>query len=300
MDVAQQLALQYSGLAGMGTPAYTPPAWTAQSSRRFSISADGVPKLTIYDFGNGGTKTTLTGPAALVNADDYYSKSLRDVYGLTASDFDTHKFYGENDTRDSTYSKIGKKLYDIAESDKTTLLGRLFNTGPVAGSAFSAGLGWTAGKIADKILGEGAIPKSTIGLLTGGVLGGIIGHIRGTKDTYYDFGKSASVMEKKGVAFQNPRNFILERLQGATDLTPIQKAQLASRIRVMNEMEAERLKSQIRAAAGFGVGALIAKFFGASMMGSIAAGVVGAMVRSVMGNAAPKKQSMLWSGPNFF
>lgn len=202
-------------------------------------------------------------------------------------------------------ASIGTWLHNMAEDNKPTWLGRIYNAGPVAGAALTGGAGWALGKLADKILGDGAVvPMSTVGLLGGGLIGGVISHLRNKKEDYYNetIPKKASVMEKKSVAFQNPRNFILERLQGATDLSPIQKAQLAARIRTMDNGSAERLKGIVRAAAGFGVGALIAKFFGASFGGMMAAGVVGAVARTMIGRVAGNSngQTMAWRGSKFF
>lgn len=299
MDVAQQLAMQYAGVAGMGAPvtsSYLPPVWSAQSHRRFSVDEYGNPTLKVYDFGNGGVTHTVTGKAALINSDDPRAIQLRHAYGVTPEETLTKNIEG-----DGYGATIGKTLHNWAKDTNPSWLGRVYDSGPLAGSALTAGTGWLLGALYDKLLGEeGSIPKSTIGLLGGGLLGGIIGHIRSSKPKYYEMEKSSSTMEKKSVAFQNPRNFILERLQGATDLSPIQKAQLASRVRSMGNMEAERLKGMVRAAAGFGVGALIAKFFGASTMGAMASGVVGAVARTMMAGMAPRHQSMIWSGPKYF
>lgn len=281
-------------------PQYLPVSWKKQQAQRFSIDENGMPKLKIYDFGNGGSTDTLYGAAAIANSNDPKVRQLAGAFGLTGPMLEDAKLT-EGDG--GIGASLGTLLHNTAEDDKPTLIGRAYNSGPIAGAVLTGGAGWVLGKLADKLLGEGAVPSSTIGLLGGGLLGGIISHIRTKKDNYYDeIPKQASVMEKKSVAFQNPRNFILERLQGATDLTPIQKAQLAARIRTMDNSSADRLKGIVRAAAGFGVGALIAKFFGASFGGMMMAGVVGAVSRSLLGRMSGNSngQTMAWRGSNFF
>lgn len=244
--------------------------WSDQSAQDFRVNEFGIPELTIYDFGNGGDKTTLYGQEALYNASSPEAHRLRFRYGMhSPAQFRHLAFKGFNDPDSTMGARVGKWLHDVAESDKPTLLGRLYNKGPLAGAALTGLAGWGAGKLADKFLGEGIIPKSTLGLLAGGLAGTIVGSVRE---------KNASLV-KESAMFQNPRNFILERLQGAHDISTLQKAQLAAKVRMMDTSSAERLKSIVRASAGFGVGALIAKFFfGTGTIGTLVGGAIGAAV----------------------
>ena len=293
MDIAQQLATQQAGSLLRGKP--TLRNWDEQAAQKFSVDENGVPKLKIYDFGNGGQVTTLSGAEALANAWSPEAKQLRVAYGMTPKDILDNKFYGDDDTRNSFSARTGRWLHNFANDPEPSFIGRIYDSGPIAGSAVTAGAGWAAGKLADMLLGEGAVPKSLIGLLGGGVLGGIVSHIR--KKASADEG-----MEKESAMFQNPRNFILEKLQGANDLTPIQKAQLANKVRMMDSSSAERLKAIVRAAAGFGVGSLIAKFFfGATGWKAAMGGVVGAVANVLSANlrGATNGQSFAWGVPNY-
>lgn len=272
MDIARGLYNEYGSDLGLIGKASTPiKHWSDQSAQDFRINEYGIPELTIYDFGNGGDKTTLYGQKALYNAADPTAQALRFRYGLTSPIASRHlEFKGFDDPNQTIGARIGKWLHDAAESDKPTMLGRVYNKGPLAGAALTGLAGYGIGSLADKLFGRGLISKKTLGLLGGGLLGTIIGASRE---------KNASAMKKESATFQNPRNFILEKLQGANDISTLQKAHLAAKIRMMDTSSAERLKTIVRAAAGFGVGALIAKFFfGAGAVGTLIGGALGATV----------------------
>lgn len=272
MDIAKGLYNEYGGDLGLtGKPSTPIKHWSDQSAQDFKVNEYGIPELTIYDFGNGGDKTTLYGQEALYNASSPTAQSLRFRYGLDSPIASKHlAFNGFDDPNDTIGARMGKWLHDVAESDKPTLLGRLYNKGPLAGAALTGLAGYGLGALADRLLPPGLVKRKTLGLLGGGLIGTIIGASRE---------KNASVMEKEGATFQNPRNFILEKLQGAHDISTLQKAQLAAKIRMMDTASAERLKTIVRAAAGFGVGALIAKFFfGTGTVGTLIGGALGATV----------------------
>ena len=188
--------------------------------------------------------------------------------------------------------KGGQMIRRIADSEEPTLVGRVFNTGPVAGSLAGAGTGWLLGKILEWINpGDKDIKWSTIGLLGGGLGGGLAGYF---KNKLWEEQQKKKKQQALGLLkqsmFKDPRNFILERLQGANDISPYEKAQLASQVRQMNIMEAERLKEKVRAAAGFGVGAIIARFiFGAGWVGTTVGGLAGALFSKLAptGNRPP-------------
>lgn len=283
MDIAKGLYNDFSGDLGWDKGIKPARSWNDQSAQDFRVNDYGIPELTIYDFGNGGTKTTLYGNAALANTSDPYGRSLRYRYQMPPEALTDLKL--KDDPNDSLGSRIGRKLHSIATSDEPTFIGRMYNKGPLVGAALTGLAGYGAGKLADRFLGEGLIPKKTLGLALGGILGTIIGQARE---------KNASAMEKRGATFNNPRNFILEKLQSANDISTLQKAQLAAKVRAMDTASAERLKTMVRAAVGFGVGSIIAKFFfGTGIPGTLIGGMIGAVAHARAGRPDDKGRSYL-------
>jgi hypothetical protein len=89
-------------------------------------------------------------------------------------------------------------------------------------------------------------------------------------------------MVKKSSMWQDPRNYILEKLQGAHDISMADKAILASKVRNMNSSEASDLEKLVRSALGIGVGAIIARFLGAGDFGTVVGGLLGAGAAGAM------------------
>lgn len=90
-------------------------------------------------------------------------------------------------------------------------------------------------------------------------------------------------MYKQSSMYQDPRNFILEKLQRDTSLSMADKAILAGKIRNMAMAQASDLERSVRSALGMGVGALIANYFGMGSMGMLLGGVAGAAAFNSMG-----------------
>lgn len=251
---------------------YTDPDWQDVSKRTLEYGADGQPVLTIRDFGKGGKKIQLTGMQALKYAP-------KDQLHTTENEsYIAPPYFGDDDYRDSFRYNAGRSIREFMDDPDKTWLGKLFDKGPVWGLGLGAGGGWLAGKGLELLLnrnGQG-LPWGTIGLIGGAVLGGTRGAIGAADEDRKAY--QAAMLAKQASMYRDPRNFILEKLQGATDITPFEKAQLAARIRQMNLSEAEQLKSKVRAALGFGVGALIARYvFKRGMGGSVIGGLIGAL-----------------------
>lgn len=265
---------------------YAKPRWQDASRRELTYDENGKPVLEITDFTRGGSKTTLTGAQALNYAPRDNDSVLPPNTSLVAP-----AYISPDDFRESMAYKGGQTIRRIADDPEPTLIGRLFNTGPVAGSLAGAGTGWLLGKILEWINpGKSDIKWSTIGLLGGGLGGGLTGYYKNKIWEDQQRKKREAVGLLKQSMFRDPRNFILERLQGANDISPYEKAQLAARVRQMNIMEAERLKEKVRAAAGFGVGAIISRFvFGAGWVGTTVGGLAGALASKLLptGNRPP-------------
>ena len=65
-------------------------------------------------------------------------------------------------------------------------------------------------------------------------------------------------LQKKASMYRDPRNFILEKLQAATDVGLAEKARLAAGIRAMNPEEAKPIAEAVHADMGINTGRVIA------------------------------------------
>lgn len=148
---------------------------------------------------------------------------------------------------------------------------------------------------------EPGINKKLIGGLIGAGLGGLLGYYTNQQDfnrylqgnlstavsqqapAMPGINKESSVLNKQGSMFKDPRNFILEKLQRASDISSSDKAILASKVRNMSVSEASDLEKSVRAALGIGVGSLIAKFFGLGPMGTLLSSLIGVAGANIMG-----------------
>lgn len=179
---------------------------------------------------------------------------------------------------------LGKYLRDKSKVGPDGVLGRAANSGILGGAAMGgiigAGGGALASLIARLFLGKTSVGKwSLAGGALGALLGGHNGLVRSRR-------LRQPMMLKSSATYTDPRNFILEKLQGASDIGVGEKVRLAAAVRDMNRADAEKLASMVRAALGFGVGAIIAKFlFGTtSAAGTLFGGVVGALGTNMIAN----------------
>lgn len=246
---------------------------------------------TTYDHANnifnvknidGSIDTTLTGQDALIAADPlshHFSPNKKTQDILIAA--------RPNDPRHgSARYKLFRTLQDIADSPNPTLPGRILNQGPLVGGGAGALAGFGAGAIADWVLDkinggqrDSLIKLKWLGALLGGGTGATLGHYRKKNNS----GAAAEtwptqlMLTKHAAMYADPRNFILEKLQGARDLGYAEKAKLASAVRNMDSTSARKLADMVRASLGFGVGAIIARFlFGMnSVRGTMFGGLVG-------------------------
>lgn len=154
--------------------------------------------------------------------------------------------------------------------------------GAIAGGVVGAGTGALASLLAKLFLGEASAKRwALVGGAIGTLLGGHNGLVRSRMN------KAESPITKSAATYMDPRNFILEKLQSATDVGIGEKVRLAAAVRNLNRSDAEKLASMVRAALGFGVGAIIAKFvFGAtSAAGTLFGGVLGAIGTGILANS---------------
>lgn len=180
---------------------------------------------------------------------------------------------------------VGKYLRDKSQSRTDGFLGRAANggilSGATVGGVLGAGGGALASLIARLFLGKTSVGKWALaGGALGALLGGHNGFVRSRRNP------SAMYLQKSAATYTDPRNFILEKLQGANDIGVGEKVRLAASVKNMSRSDAEKLASLVRAALGFGVGAIIAKFFfgTSSAAGTLLGGVLGALGTNIIAN----------------
>lgn len=180
---------------------------------------------------------------------------------------------------------VGKYLRDKSNSRVDGFMGRAANSGILGGAtvggALGAGGGALASLIARLFLGKTSIGKWALaGGALGALLGGHNGFVRSRRNP------SEMYLRKSAATYTDPRNFILEKLQSANDVGIGEKVRLAAAVKGMDRSDAEKLANLVRAALGFGVGAIIAKFlFGTnSASGTLFGGVLGALGANAIAN----------------
>lgn len=244
-------------------PALTPR--TNQSALPLNIkqdSAGNVNGVELDVIEPNGTITTHEGLTALLNAPGY-GEEMASKNPLLAAAVGTTL---PNDPRNTWSYRTGRKLREMIQSPGKTALGHMTDTGAVGGGFLGAGAGLLAGIAAERMTGNTLLPLLAIS--AGTALGAGVGHGR------------KKLMEKSSAMYHDPRNFILEKLQAATDLGMADKAALAASVRNLELHKAEKLASLVRSAVGYGVGSIIAKFiFGSdSRLGSLFGGMLGMSV----------------------
>ena len=272
--------------------------WMSASSEKFDY-VNGVPRLRINDWANGGIQHELYGDQAIAN-----SKEMNPHRESILND----KRYKYDDYRDGYGYAIGKKLNQWSQPGYKNFYGRVLDQGTLPGAAIGAGTGLVLGKGIKFLLSKlgqntDNMPLGWIGTGLGALLGGTLGYARthSYTDEYARGMNKESSFEKKAIMYHDPRNFILEKLQGAHDISSMDKLQLASKVRNMNVSDAEKLKGIVRSAMGAGVGALIARFFfGANVPGMIAAGLLGAVLRGTQAPNTTFRPDYLKTGPQYY
>lgn len=213
------------------------------------------------------------------------------------------------DYRKGLWYRLGKFANETAgvTSDDIGGVGRFFEKHPALGVGMGAlggaalGLGGSAvvNSLFSEKLGEIDPTTATLGLAgVGGGIGWLINYLRGsalaphTHEQKYnpDYEKGTQMnksgsMKKKAAMYQDPRNFILEKLQSDYTLDYGAKASLAAKVRSLNPDQADKLAKLVRQAVGIGVGALIAKFvFGTGIFGTALGGLAGLGVYNYLSN----------------
>lgn len=181
---------------------------------------------------------------------------------------------------DNPLYKIKKSIKNMIDNPyNTTWYGRTLNKGPLAGAALGAATGFGAGAISDFILDkinggkrDSLINLKLLGTLLGGGTMGLLGYLRERKNQTPEM-----AVVKYASIYQNPKNYILESLQGANDISIVEKAKLAAMVKNLDYNSAKNLASKVRSCLGVGVGILISRYLlgMTSLRGTLFGGVLG-------------------------
>lgn len=192
---------------------------------------------------------------------------------------------GTNDYRDSYSYGISSGLRKhFLNPDNPTIFNKAFSTPATAsmsGAAIGALLG-AGGNFVGKRMG--LVDEDSDPLWWGlglGALGAGLGYLSNKYSLFSN--QSLDHLFKKASMWQDPRNFILEKLQRANDVNAIDKAILATKIRNMSTYQASDLEKLVRGALGIGVGAIIARFFGCGTFGTAVGAMAGLYGANAMG-----------------
>lgn len=233
---------------------------------------------------NDGTVERYSGLDALANHDS----PERNLYRRLEPGDAFSRLRKANDYRNGIAYKAGVGLNNYARSKDRNMFSRLMGDNTLQAGAVLGGTGFLTGLLGNAALrglGLAEDPKlHWIGGIGGAIAGGLIGNARANAREYdAENALLRSVgMTKMSAMYKDPRNFVLEKLMSARDLSSSEKAQLAAQVRRMDRSKAERLSGLVRSALGFGVGAVIAKFFGLNTKGTVLGGLVGVLGSGIM------------------
>lgn len=197
---------------------------------------------------------------------------------------------GTNDYRSTLSYQVGSGLRkSLTDPNSPTAFGKLFNT-PVTATLGGAGIGLGLGVLGSWIGKKFKLVDEETDTLWPGLIGAAAGAGLGYLSNKHSLFSNQSLpgfMQKKSSMWEDPRNFLLEKLQRANDVNAIDKAILAGKIRSMDSYSATNLEKLVRGALGIGVGAIIARFFGLGAMGTIFSSMGGiyAMNAAGVGNS---------------
>ena len=193
--------------------------------------------------------------------------------------------------------KLGRLFDKISRASADSTVGRILDKGLLAGGALGAGVGFTGGALANIITDKLGYPipvnLGLLGALGLGGLGAIIGHGRKQLRQKYPFIPSDQFVSpaelyrfhaspevpaffmKRAAMYNNPRNFILEKLQADNSIGFAEKAKLTASVRNLSVEEAEQLKSLVREALGLNVSTIISRYlFNRDHAGSLFGGLI--------------------------
>lgn len=234
---------------------------------RYEPAHDGLPATLTREYNDGSSSEVMSGDEALANAENADGDKFRAEHPALAA---KAKAYSPGDYRNGMAYSLGKGFNRMMSSPEKTWYGKAIGDNPLQAAAVMGGTGLVGGLLINFLLKRLGLADNPRMHLIGGIGGLLAGAYTGYKRG--QLSKTAG-MSKSAAMFRDPRNFVLEKLQAANDLTSTEKAQLAASVRSMSPATAELLAKSVRAAMGFGVGALIAKFFGLNTRGTVLGGL---------------------------
>ena len=249
-----------------------------------------------------GTKNVLTGWDATIAAQ--HRKTPQKFLLANSTDVnDVLVRMNPDDPRNTDFKyRLGKFLHDRAYDPYPSLPGRILNKGALPGGLLGAGVGLLGGAIGDFAAEKAGldlpISLKMVGLLGLGGLGALLGHQRKKLKQQYPYTALALPKEgteydpafrnilasttgvpapfmKRAAMFNNPRNFILEKLQADKNLGFAEKAKLAAAVRNLSLDEAEQLKALVRERLGSSIGTIVSEFiFNSPQPGALFGGLL--------------------------
>lgn len=246
----------------------------------FKINSEGEPVFTT-EFVNGDKKT-LKGEDAIYAAMPNFLQepisALRKQRILAVADPDNPK---NSDTK----WKIKNILEDYANRGMPSAVDKILNKGALPGGLTGAGVGFVGGAALDWLLnlangGRHNLPSmKVLGALGLGGVGATLGY---AKKNLID--NELGLLEKGAALYNDPRNFILEKLQAATDIGRMDKVKVAQRVRNLDMDTAKALAVEVRELLGHNVGNFLAKYFSTSTESNAVGGLIQLISKGIFDN----------------
>lgn len=238
-------------------------------------------KLVVQYYDKPGKPDEYTGDQAIINASMENPHTTQ--YRLKNPELAVQGTRGARDYRDTVSYSLSRKLTGSLTDGNPGFFGKNFNTpftATVAGAALG-GAGLTLTHWLAKRLGF--LDKDSDPLWSGIIGAGLGAGLGYFSNKHNVLRKEGTYMQKQASLYQDPRNFILEKLQRSSDLSLVDKAMLANKVRNMDRMAASELEKLVRSALGIGVGVVIAKFFGLGTLGTAMGGMLGVLGANMTG-----------------
>lgn len=238
-------------------------------------------ELTITYNDKPGRPQVHRGAQAIINAS--MENPYTTQYRMNNPELAVQGIRGARDYRDTVSYSLSRKLTGALTDGNPGFFGKNFNTpftATVAGAALG-GAGLTLTHWLSKKLG--LLEKDSDSLWPGIIGAGLGAGLGYFSNKHNVLRKEGAYMQKYASLYQDPRNFILEKLQRSSDLSLVDKAMLANKVRNMDRMAASELEKIVRSALGIGVGVIIAKFFGLGTLGTAMGGMLGVLGANMTG-----------------
>lgn len=220
-----------------------------------------------------------------------------------------HQFQRQN----SLPYRLGGGLSNPFWSQAGVSIGRALNNGPIpggmTGAVIGGGLGALGTGVANLFAKDDSDKMSVkkmalIAALLGGGLGAYSGYKR-TQPVMYGqstgmgsynpqihtpYTKTASMWRGDNFSGTDPNlQFVIEKIQQAPGLSFTQKNKMMTGVQHLSSADLRNLKNALAFSSGGAIAAIIAKFLGLGLMGTVASGIGGALIgRAFFGAREPR------------